>query len=56
MIFTDEVIWFCEDCKEAVDKNCSESETADSENGKVDVSEECVAVSDPQPIVDPIWT
>jgi len=49
VIFTDEVIWLCEDCdKEEVD-------TVDSEKGKVDSSEDFATVADPQPIADPIW-
>lgn len=39
MIFTEEVIWFCEDCK-VVD-------TESSEKGEVDSSEDFVTVADP---------
>ncbi|XP_045799121.1 uncharacterized protein LOC123893229 isoform X2 [Trifolium pratense] len=57
VIFTDEVIWFCEDCEaEVIDTDYSDSETKDSEKGEVDSNKECFTVVDPQPIADPIWS
>jgi len=56
VIFTDEVIWFCEDCgEEEVDNDYPDSETADSQKGEVGSSEDLVTFADPQPIADPIW-
>lgn len=66
VIFTDEVIWFCEDCQEKIDIDyCLDS--ADSEEGGKDSSEECDAqggehsskecdgVVDSEPIAASIW-
>ncbi|CAI8593905.1 unnamed protein product [Vicia faba] len=56
VVFTDKVIWFCEDCEEEIlDTDYPDCETADSERCEVDSSEKCVTFVDPQPIVDPIW-
>jgi hypothetical protein len=56
VIFTDEVIWFCNDCEEEViDTDYPDQVTSDSEKGEVDCNDECVSVVDPQPIADPIW-
>ncbi|PNX84291.1 hypothetical protein L195_g040349, partial [Trifolium pratense] len=56
VIFTDEVIWFCVDCEEAViDTDYPDQVTSDSEKGEVDCSDRCVTVVDPQPIADPTW-
>ncbi|XP_058773351.1 uncharacterized protein LOC131647481 [Vicia villosa] len=55
VVFTDEVIWFCEDCEEILDANYPDSETADLEKCEVDSNEKCATFVDPQPIVDPIW-
>ncbi|CAI8593772.1 unnamed protein product [Vicia faba] len=42
VVFTDEVIWFCEDCEaEVVDEDYPDSEILDSENGEVDSIEDC---------------
>lgn len=41
MVFTDEVIWFCEDCEaEVVDEDYPDSEIVDSENDEVDSIED----------------
>ena len=59
MIFTDEVIWYCEDCEEEViDTNHSDQDASDSSDSESEVDsseEECVADVHPQPIADPIW-
>ncbi|PNX73435.1 hypothetical protein L195_g029337, partial [Trifolium pratense] len=57
VVFTDEVIWFCEDCEqEVVDADYPDEDTTNSEKGEVDsIIEDCVTVVDPQPIADPIW-
>ncbi|CAJ2666235.1 unnamed protein product [Trifolium pratense] len=57
VVFTDEVIWFCEDCEqEVVDVDYPDEDTTNSEKGEVDsIIEDCVTVVDPQPIADPIW-
>jgi hypothetical protein len=56
VIFTDEVIWFCNDCEEEViDTDYPDQVTSDSEKGEVGCSDGCVTVVDPQPIADPIW-
>ncbi|KAK2444304.1 RING/FYVE/PHD zinc finger superfamily protein [Trifolium repens] len=56
VVFTDDVIWFCEDCEqEVVDAEYPDEDTTDSEKGEVNSIEHCVNVVDPQPIVDPIW-
>jgi hypothetical protein len=55
VIFTDEVIWFCEDCEaELIDTDYTDK-TTDSENCEVDSNKECLTVVDPQPIADAIW-
>ncbi|CAJ2661954.1 unnamed protein product [Trifolium pratense] len=57
VIFTDEVIWSCEDCEaEVTATDYSDSETKDSEKGEVDSNKECFTVVDPQPIADAIWS
>jgi hypothetical protein len=54
VIFTDEVIWFCEDCEEKIDiVYCLDS--ADSEEGGKDSSKECDAVVVSEPIAASIW-
>lgn len=56
MVFTDDVIWFCEDCEEEIlGADYPDSKAADSEKCEVDSIEKCVTFVDPQPIVDPIW-
>jgi hypothetical protein len=56
VIFTDEVIWFCNDCEEEViDADYPNKVTSDSEKGEVDCNDGCVMVVDPQPIAEPIW-
>jgi hypothetical protein len=56
VVFTDDVIWFCEDCEqEVVDAEYPDEDTTDSEKGEVNYIEHCVNVVDLQPIADPIW-
>ncbi|GAU26404.1 hypothetical protein TSUD_278490 [Trifolium subterraneum] len=56
VIFTDEVIWFCEDCEqEVVDADYPDDDATDSEKCDIDSIADCVTVIDPQPIADPIW-
>jgi hypothetical protein len=55
VIFTDEVIWFCEDCEAELIDTDYHDKTTDSENGEVDSNKECLTVIDPQPIADAIW-
>ncbi|CAK8532872.1 unnamed protein product [Lathyrus sativus] len=56
VVFTDDVIWFCEDCDEEVlGADYPDSKAADSEKCEVDSIEKCATFVDPQPIGDPIW-
>ncbi|XP_050911993.1 uncharacterized protein LOC127126962 [Lathyrus oleraceus] len=56
VVFTDDVIWFCEDCEEEIlGADYPDSKAADSEKCEVDSIEKCVTFVDPKPIVDPIW-
>ncbi|XP_004515117.1 uncharacterized protein [Cicer arietinum] len=60
VVFTDEVIWFCEDCEvkevhTAYPDQCTLPLPSRMNNAAVDSSEDRVTAVAPQPVADPIW-